>query len=138
MLTAFSIVLWLAPPSGTIFINLIAAITVMLGVTTAWGWGLITMKAALATRSDAHTQSRLAELQRMAASQNATDPHIFAKVKILNGFMLDLNVTATYFCMICLYLYMIVSEPVISEQDMNTQLSRLAFAWLLRSSGLRR
>ncbi|PCD46669.1 hypothetical protein AU210_002070 [Fusarium oxysporum f. sp. radicis-cucumerinum] len=116
------IVLWLAPPSGTIFINLIAAITVMLGVTTAWGWGLITMKAALATRSDAHTQSRLAELQRMAASQNATDPHIFAKVKILNGFMLDLNVTATYFCMICLYLYMIARLRVAAPKLRLTQM----------------
>ncbi|KAF4952755.1 hypothetical protein FGADI_6508 [Fusarium gaditjirri] len=116
------IVLWLAPPSGTIFINLIAAITVMLGVTTAWGWGLITMKAALATRSDAHTQSRLAELQRMAASQNATDPHIFAEVKILNGFMLDLNVTATYFCMICLYLYLIARLRVAAPKLRLTQM----------------
>jgi hypothetical protein len=90
--------------------QLIAAVTVMLGVTTAWAWGVVSMRAALATRSDADTQARLAELQEMAVSQNTSDPNTYAEIKLLNGFMLNTSVTATYFCMICLYLYLIVSQ----------------------------
>ncbi|KAH8652588.1 hypothetical protein BGZ61DRAFT_374747 [Ilyonectria robusta] len=116
------IVLWLAPPSGTVFMHLVAAITVMLGVTTAWAWGLITMKAALATRSDADTQSRLAELQQMAVSQNASDSITFVKIKLYNGFMLHTSVTAIYFCMICLYLYLIARLRVAAPKLRLTQM----------------
>ena len=92
--------------------HLIAAVTVLLGLTTAWAWGVITMKAALATRPDADRQARLTELHKMAVSQNTTDPNTYAEIKVLNGFMLDTSVTGTYFCMIGLYLYLIVSPPV--------------------------
>ncbi|KAF4332435.1 hypothetical protein FBEOM_13765 [Fusarium beomiforme] len=116
------IVLWLAPPSGTIFMRLIVGVTVMLGVTTAWAWGLVTMKAALATRSDANTLARLTELQEMAISQNSTDPKTYAEIKIFNGFMLNTSVTATYFCMIGLYLYLIARLRVAAPKLRLTQM----------------
>ncbi|KAF7555184.1 hypothetical protein G7Z17_g2376 [Cylindrodendrum hubeiense] len=81
------IVLFIAPPSGIVFFHLIAAVTVLLGLTTAWAWGVISMKAALATRPDAEMKARYGELQQMAA--NATNPTQYAKIQIFNGFMLD-------------------------------------------------
>src|SRR3954469_23126349 len=68
----FSIVLFIAPPSGIVFIQLLMGFTVILGMGLGWGWGVLTMKAALAARPQADTNARLAELQR-AATQNTTN-----------------------------------------------------------------
>lgn len=80
---------------------------VLLGMTSAWAWGVISMKAALATRAGAQTKARYGELLQLA--QNATNPTQFVKVEIYNGWMLDVRVSLTYFFMMGLYLYMVVS-----------------------------
>ncbi|KAH6892939.1 hypothetical protein B0T10DRAFT_481127 [Thelonectria olida] len=99
------IVLFIAPPAGIVFIQLITAVTIILGVCAGWAWGAITMKAALATRPQAEMQARYGQLMQQA--QNATNPAAYAKVLIFNGFMLDTRVSITYFCMMGLFIYFI-------------------------------
>ncbi|KAK2475969.1 hypothetical protein H9L39_11193 [Fusarium oxysporum f. sp. albedinis] len=100
------IILFIAPPAGIVFTELIITITVLLGCALSWAWGVITMKAAVATWPQADKQARFATLQQEAA--NTTNPLQYAKVQILNGYMLDTNVTITYFCMMGLFVYFMV------------------------------
>ncbi|EXL47783.1 hypothetical protein FOCG_10306 [Fusarium oxysporum f. sp. radicis-lycopersici 26381] len=103
LLTSTSIILFIAPPAGIVFTELIITITVLLGCALSWAWGVITMKAAVATWPQADKQARFATLQQEAA--NTTNPLQYAKVQILNGYMLDTNVTITYFCIMGLFVY---------------------------------
>ncbi|KAJ0150060.1 Amino-acid permease GAP5 [Fusarium oxysporum f. sp. albedinis] len=61
-----AILLFAVPPASILFIYLLAAFSLLLGMCLAWCWGLLTMKAALATRSDAETQAKLQALQQQA------------------------------------------------------------------------
>ncbi|KAI5457584.1 hypothetical protein BGZ63DRAFT_364563 [Mariannaea sp. PMI_226] len=97
------IILFITPPASVIFIQLMMAISVLLGCSLSWAWGVITMKAAVATWPQADKQARLGTLQQEAA--NTTNPLQYAEVQILNGYMLNTNVTITYFCMIGLFIY---------------------------------
>lgn len=77
-----------------------------------WAWGVIAMKAALAARPAAETQARLQALGQTAYSQaNSTGQPVAVvqKVLIYEGWMLDARVTAVYFCLICLLIYLLVS-----------------------------
>ncbi|KPM38860.1 hypothetical protein AK830_g7716 [Neonectria ditissima] len=114
------IVLFIAPPSGIVFIHIITAITVLLGLTSAWAWGVITMKAALATRPDAEMKARFAELQQMA--QNTTNPTQYVQIQVFNGFMLDTRVSVTYFCMMGLFLYLVARLRVAVPKLMLVQI----------------
>lgn len=114
------IVLFIAPPSGIVFFHLISAVMVLLGMTSAWAWGVISMKAALATRAGAQTKARYGELLQLA--QNATNPTQFVKVEIYNGWMLDVRVSLTYFFMIGLYLYMVARLRVRAPKLMLLQI----------------
>lgn len=87
-------------------------ISVLLGCSLSWAWGVITMKAAVATWPQAEKQARFATLQKQAA--NTTDPLQYAEVQILNGYMLNTNVTITYFCMMGLFVYFMVSFMTLS------------------------
>lgn len=113
----FSIVLFIAPPSGIVFFQLLVGATILIGMGLAWGWGVITMKAALAARPQAETNARLLELQQ-ASTQNATNvgqlsgQTTYTQVLIFEGFMLDARVTAVYYCMICLFIYALVRQLV--------------------------
>lgn len=78
---------------------------------TGWAWGVITMKAALAARPAADTQARLQALGQQAYSQANSTGQTVAVVEselIYSGFMLDARVTAVYYCMICLLIYLLV------------------------------
>ena len=70
------------------------------------------MKAALATRPAAETNARLAQLAAQATRQQmnteqTTGQSTYTQVLIFEGFMLDTRVTITYFCMICLFIYLV-------------------------------
>lgn len=81
----------------------------IIGMALGWAWGTITMKAALATRPAAET---LARERQLALTAQATGTNI--QVLIFNGFMLDTRVTVTYFCMLLLFIYLMVSQVVAS------------------------
>lgn len=87
---------------------------ILIGLGLAWAWGVITMKAALAARPLADTNARLAQLQQ-AAMRNTTNVEqlsgqtSYAQVLIFEGFMLDARVTAVYYCMIGLLIYLMVT-----------------------------
>jgi hypothetical protein len=90
-------------------------VTVILGMALAWAWGVITMKAALAARPQSETDARLLQLQQ-AASRNVsnvgqlTAQTTYVEVLVFEGFMLDARVTAVYFCMVCLFVYLLVGR----------------------------
>ncbi|KOC15609.1 hypothetical protein AFLA70_269g001731 [Aspergillus flavus AF70] len=103
-----SLVLLFNPPSGIVFIYLLGALTLFIGICLAWAWGVITMKAAFAARPAADTQARLASLQQTAIAQANATGKATASVSqqlIYDGYMLDTRVTAITFCLICTFIY---------------------------------
>ncbi|KAF9884969.1 hypothetical protein FE257_000879 [Aspergillus nanangensis] len=101
-------VLMILPPSGIVFVHLLGALSLFIGICLAWAWGVIVMKAAQAARPAAETQARLASLQQMAVAQaNQTGIPVAsaAQVLIFEGHMLDTRVTIIAFCLLCLFIY---------------------------------
>ncbi|KAH7142812.1 hypothetical protein B0J13DRAFT_50985 [Dactylonectria estremocensis] len=103
-----AILLFIAPPAGILFVYLLAALSLLLGMCLAWAWGLLTMKAAFAARPDSTTQAKLGALQQQAvAMANQTGQSVAweANVLIHDGFMLDAPVTAIFYVMGCVFVY---------------------------------
>lgn len=104
----------MVPPTGIVFIFILGALTLAIGVGLGWAWGVISMKAALAARPPAETQAKLQALGQTAYVQaNATGQPIaaVAQTLIFDGWMLDTHVSAIYFCLGCLLIYLLVSVP---------------------------
>ncbi|KAE8440859.1 hypothetical protein EG329_006376 [Mollisiaceae sp. DMI_Dod_QoI] len=120
------IVLFLAPPAGILIIQLMAAVCILLGLLLGWAWGVITMKAALATRPAADLEARFVLLQHMA--QNATNAgqtssqSEYTQIQTFNGFFLDTRVTVTYFCMMGLFVYLVARLRVAAPKLILIQL----------------
>jgi hypothetical protein len=119
-----SIVLFIAPPSGVVFIHLLAGVTVILGLALGWAWGVIVMKAALATRPQAELLEKYVQLQSIAQNTTNVDPasgqSTFQQIQIFEGFMLDTRVTLTYFCMIGIFVYLVVSYIIFKPGQILT------------------
>lgn len=106
-----AVVILIVPPSGILFIFTLGALTILIGMCLAWGWGVIVMKAALAARPAAETQARLQALEEEAYKQaRITGLSVANEAQVLedNGFMLDTSVTVVYFVLICLFIYILV------------------------------
>ena len=102
----------MVPPTGILFIFILGALTIIIGMALGWAWGVISMKAALAARPSAETQAKLQALGRTASTQaNSTGQPIAAveQVLIYDGWMLDARVSAVFFCLICLLIYLLAS-----------------------------
>lgn len=122
-------VLLMLPPSGIVFMYLLMATTMIMGMLMAWAWGVITMKAAYAARPAADTQARYTSLQQAAVAQaNATgiSPTAAAQVMIYEGYMLDVRVTAVVYCLGCFFIYLLVSE---NNPDKHTVCSIRSGLW---------
>lgn len=107
------IVLFILPPSGILLTFFLGESTLLIGMSLAWAWGIIVMKAALAARSASETQARLTALHEQASIQaNASGQSIANETHmlVLNGFMLDPPVTAIFFILICLFIYLMVGK----------------------------
>lgn len=103
----------MVPPTGIVFIFLLGTLTLILGMALGWAWGVITMKAAMAARPAAETQANLQSLGQAAYSQANSTGQAVAEVQkelIYNGWMLDARVTVVYYCLICLFIYLIVRD----------------------------
>lgn len=101
----------MVPPTGIVFIFILAAFTLIFGMALGWAWGLIAMKAAMAARPAAETKARIQALGQTAYSQaNSTGEPLLAVEQelVYSGFMLDARVSAVYFCLICLMVYLLV------------------------------
>jgi hypothetical protein len=104
-------VLFINPPSGVLFVYMLGSLTLFIGIGLAWAWGVITMKAALAVRPAAETQARLASLQQaVGAEVQATggSASAISQRMIFDGWMLDTRVTVIMYCMLCLFIYLMV------------------------------
>lgn len=102
----------MVPPTGIVFIFLLGSLTLILGMALGWAWGVIAMKAAQAARPAIETQARLQLLGQTAyATANATGESLAAvqQVLVYSGFMLDARVTAVYYCLIAVFIYLVVS-----------------------------
>ncbi|KAL5361015.1 hypothetical protein BJX96DRAFT_175841 [Aspergillus floccosus] len=104
-----ALVLVMLPPSGIVFIYVLGALSLFIGILLAWAWGVIVMKAALAARPAADTQARMASLQQAAAAQaNSTGlpAASVAQRLVYDGYMLDARVTSVTYCLLCLFIYL--------------------------------
>jgi hypothetical protein len=72
--TRNSIALFIAPPSGVVFVYILAGVKVILGLALGWAWGVIVMKAALATRPQADLLAKYAQLQSIAQNTTNVNP----------------------------------------------------------------
>lgn len=107
----YSLVVFIIPPSGVVFIFFLGTLTLLIGIGLAWAWGVIVMKAALAARPQAETQAKLQSLQQAIANQVQATGENAGTVQqkfIYDGFMLDARVSAIYFVLICLFIYLLV------------------------------
>ncbi|KAL3444137.1 hypothetical protein BJX65DRAFT_297785 [Aspergillus insuetus] len=96
------------PPNGIVFIHILGVLSILLGVFLAYAWGIIAMKAALATRSAGDTAARLQLLYQAAAvqaNQTGISPADAAQRLIYDGFMLDTRVTVVMYCFACIFIY---------------------------------
>ena len=102
----------MVPPTGIVFVFILGALTLIVGMALGWAWGVIAMKAALAARPAAETQAKLQALAHQAASiANSTGQSVTVVEQELlySGWMLDARVSAVYFCLICFLIYLFVS-----------------------------
>ncbi|KAK0384683.1 hypothetical protein NLU13_7161 [Sarocladium strictum] len=103
-----TIVLFIVPPTGTVLIYLLAAMTLLLGMCLAWVWGLLTMKAAFAARPASTTNALLEELQKnaiAAANRTGETPQWEAQILIHQGALFDTRVTVIFYVMGCVFIY---------------------------------
>ncbi|KAF4543501.1 uncharacterized protein LTHEOB_200 [Lasiodiplodia theobromae] len=109
------ILLFILPSTGVVLMSVLGGVSAILGMALGWAWGVITMKAALATRPAADTAAQLAALSQSvaaAAQKNISNPSAssgqsaYAQQLIFDGAMLDARVVATYFCMLGLFIYL--------------------------------
>ncbi|KAF5006961.1 hypothetical protein FDECE_6677 [Fusarium decemcellulare] len=113
------IVLFIMPPSGVVFIHTMAGLMICVGIALGWVWGVITMKAALATRPQADLLQQYQELQQSMPqnttnSEQASGQGTYTQIAIYEGFMLDTRVSVTYFCMIGLFVYLMARVRVVA------------------------
>lgn len=122
-LSFISLVLFMVPPSGIVFIFILGAFTLILGMALGWAWGVIAMKAALAARPAAETNAQLQALGQEAYSiSNSTGQPLASvqQVLVYEGWMLDVRVSVIYFSLICLMVYLLVSCRLSSfETELN-------------------
>ncbi|KAF7514576.1 hypothetical protein G7054_g15191 [Neopestalotiopsis clavispora] len=112
------VVLFIVPPSGVVFIHVLAGLTICIGMALAWAWGTITMKAALAARPAADLQAQYVILQTDIASGaiQASGKSTALQVAIYNGILLDTRVTLVYFCMMGLFIYLMARLRVVAPK----------------------
>lgn len=111
----YSMVLFIMPPAGVVFMFFLGTLTLLIGMALAWAWGVIVMKAALAARPQAETQAKLQSLEQQLVNQVKTtgaNPAFLQQEYIFDGFMLDARVTAIYFVLMCLFIYLLVALPL--------------------------
>ena len=103
----------MVPPTGIVFIFILGALTLIVGMALGWAWGVIAMKAAYAARPEAETQARLQALGQTAYSVGNSTGQSVAAVEqklVYSGWMLDARVTAVFFSLVCFMIYLLVSN----------------------------
>ncbi|KAL2812650.1 hypothetical protein BJX63DRAFT_396265 [Aspergillus granulosus] len=105
-----SMVVFILPPSGVLFVYILGAVSLFIGICLAWAWGVITLKAALAIRPDAETQALLVSLQQAAGAEaqaTGASASTIAQRLVFDGWMLDARITVIIYCMLCVFIYLL-------------------------------
>lgn len=103
---------FILPPAGVTLTILLGGMTMIVGMCLGWAWGTAVMKAALPARSDEVLTALNQRLQQeTSALVNSTGRHseLIMQELLFDGFALDTRVTAVYFVLICVFIYVIVS-----------------------------
>ncbi|OJJ48234.1 hypothetical protein ASPZODRAFT_62480 [Penicilliopsis zonata CBS 506.65] len=119
------LILFMAPPMGIVFVFVLTAVTLLLGICLAWAWGAITMKAALAIRSEIETEILLKAVEEAAVAQAKVSGRSVAteaELLIYGGEMLDPRMTAVYYCLGCLFIYFITRLRMYNPKFALTQI----------------
>src|ERR1700727_2295004 len=101
-------VIFMLPPAGIVFMYLLGAMTIIVGMLLAWAWGTLTMKIALSVRNDALYNQRLLELRKSAASVPPPERARWGKTQYYEGIFLDTRVTIVYLALGLFFIYMMV------------------------------
>ncbi|EEU36673.1 uncharacterized protein NECHADRAFT_72672 [Fusarium vanettenii 77-13-4] len=105
-----AILLFIVPPASILFVYLLAALSLLLGMCLAWAWGLLTMKAAFAARPDLTIHTRLATLQEqaVAAAKISGQSVAWEAQKLVHkGFLIDTRVVVVFYVMGCFFIYVL-------------------------------
>jgi len=109
--TFFSaLVLLVIPPANILFVYILQAFSLLLGMCAAWAWGLLVMKCGLSVRSESERQSLLASWQTKAAEaarRTGQDPAWEAQILVHDGHFLNAKVTAVFFVMGLFFIYVL-------------------------------
>ncbi|CAM1505978.1 Fc.00g116150.m01.CDS01 [Cosmosporella sp. VM-42] len=103
-----ALLLHIIPPASILFVYLLASLSLLFGMCLAWAWGLLTMKAAMAARSDSEIQARIQALEQQAsavAEQSGQSVAWEAQILVHDGFLLDVRVTIVFYVMGCAFIY---------------------------------
>ena len=95
---------------GVVLVFILGAFTEILGMALGWVWGVISQKAALATRPAAETSAKLQALVQQVQSTGTPATNL-----IFEGFFLDTRVIVTFFCMLGLFIYLMVRRDYLSS-----------------------
>ncbi|KAH6718831.1 hypothetical protein BKA61DRAFT_712814, partial [Leptodontidium sp. MPI-SDFR-AT-0119] len=103
------IVTFILPPAGIALTTFMGGLMMIIGMALGWAWGVIVAKAALAARPAADTTRIVEALGRQAAAvsqETNVDSSITYQDLIYSGFVLDGRVTAVYFVLILVFIYL--------------------------------
>ncbi|KAG5980428.1 hypothetical protein E4U55_004029 [Claviceps digitariae] len=103
-----AVVLFIVPPAGILMVYLLASLSLLLGMCLAWAWGLLTMKAAFAVRSDAEMRGLVQSFRQqvtVVANQTGQPPAAISSKLVYDGFFLDARVVTIHYVMCCVFIY---------------------------------
>jgi hypothetical protein len=105
-----AITLYSVPPDGNLFLYTLMSASMLLGMCTAWAWGILTMYCAQAVRSDAEMAAKMESLNQLAAeaAQRTGETVAWEAQGLGNeGYLLDTRVTVVYFVMCSFFIYVV-------------------------------
>lgn len=80
--------------------------TLLIGMCSAWAYGVIMMKIAIAAQDKgAHMR---AQQRLLLGAKNHLNPQAWAQDQVYHGIYLDTRVTAVYMCLGLVYIYLLV------------------------------
>ncbi|PYH98124.1 hypothetical protein BO71DRAFT_447485 [Aspergillus ellipticus CBS 707.79] len=107
-----ALLLYIVPPTGILFVYLLASLSLLAGMCLGWAWA-------------SQTQARLLALQHQAAmqaQQSGQSVATEALALVHDGFMLDARVTVVFYVMICVFIYVMARLRVANNKFILAQI----------------
>jgi hypothetical protein len=120
-----ALVLFIAPPASIVFVYLLAALSLLLGMCLAWAWGLLVMRCALSARPSAWTARKLQELGMEAAANARSTGRpvaVVQRILVVEGFLLHTGTTVVYYVMSLVFIYVLARLRTSNPKLLLTQI----------------